>query len=665
MSLAPVIDRGTLLGARFRVLGVLGQGGMATVYLAEDVLRGERIALKVLHPHLTADPGNRARLQREVQASTRVRHPAALTAHELHEADGRLFLTMPYHTGRTLAERIAAEGALPVEQVRALGVTLAEVLAEAHRHGVLHRDVTPNNVMLDEQGRPALMDFGLARLEEQGGRSTGVLGTAGYVGPEVYAGTRGDPRSDLYGLGATLYQAATGQPPFGTGTPAAVLQRQLQGSFPPSASVRPSLPADLAALIDALLDQSPDARPGGADDVVLWLKRKVAPPETLTAAPAPAPAPAAPPALPTGTWAVIVQRRRRQQPNYRQPLRQLASGVRQFDPQLGAVAERIVEAVTRTPEERLVAAVAELSHQPQLTVPNAMRQWQFRLVDGVDRPTAQLLRQAARHAGFRAWLVPTAQNFPVPMQRALRLHPVQVLLMMALMVAPFMVLPFIGVPLAILLGILFVTFNVLRSGQPDRMDVAFDNRLPQAPPIAAPPPIATPAPPPTRGGALLARANSQLDSLERALQQASNLPELAVAELRRSIKALREEARASGAEVDRLEQELQKEEGEDLAWAAARLRRLETLQAAGEVVEQAELDRLSALLAARARAETARGAVEARLTGTIARLLEITATATQARYELLSTPEPRSAERVLADLERKARAAAAARQELR
>lgn len=175
---------GQVLADRFEIMGVLGRGGMATVYLARDRVRGERVALEVLHDHLAQDPAMRERLRRELLIAARLHHPAALVPQELHDLGDAWALSLPFHPGETLEEQVAREGPLDPEAVRRLGVRLAEVLAEAHEVGVLHRDVTPRNVLVGPRGEPVLTDFGLARLRDGGStRGTGMLGTPGYAAP--------------------------------------------------------------------------------------------------------------------------------------------------------------------------------------------------------------------------------------------------------------------------------------------------------------------------------------------------------------------------------------------------------------------------------------------------------------------------------------------------
>ena len=267
---------GTLLGGRFELHGVVGRGGTGTVMLATDWLRSERVALRIVHPHLAADPATADVLQREVQSASVLHSEAALVPNDLHEADGVLALSMPFHPGQTLTERIATSGPMPHPDVRALGIRIGTALAEAHRVGLLHRDVTANNVLVGDRPNDAVLtDFGLSRIVGHT-RSTALLGTAGYAAPEVYAGERANPRSDLYGLGAVLYLAVTGRPPFDPDTPMVALKQQIDESHPGVRALRPDCPADLADTIERLLRADPAKRPQGARDVVDALERREA-----------------------------------------------------------------------------------------------------------------------------------------------------------------------------------------------------------------------------------------------------------------------------------------------------------------------------------------------------------------------------------------------------
>jgi hypothetical protein len=232
---------------------------MATVHLAVDRQTGDTVALKVLHRHLADRPSARRRLERELEAARRVQHPAILHPLEQVEWEGSPALVLPALSGATLADRVEGGGALDVGALEELLHEVGGALAAAHAAGVLHRDVTPRNVLCDERFR--LTDFGLARLTDQGTATTGALGTIGYAAPETYAEGARDPAADAYALGAVLYFAATSRPPFDAPTAMGALQLQLDGRHLPLASLRPDLPADLRATIENLLAPEPADRP--------------------------------------------------------------------------------------------------------------------------------------------------------------------------------------------------------------------------------------------------------------------------------------------------------------------------------------------------------------------------------------------------------------------
>ncbi len=254
------MESGHVFGERFEIAGVLGRGGTATVYLALDRVRQEQVALKVLHDHLASSASMRERLRLEVTMASHFRHPNALTAHELHESDGNLAVSMPVHRGDSLAQHVERHGPLPESQLADLARTLCDVLADAHRLGLVHRDVTPSNVLIDGEGA-LLTDFGLARLIDQHTATTQALGTAGYAAVEIYDGVRADPRSDVYSLGAVLYFAATGRAPFSGATAMASLQKQLAEDYPPITEHRPDLQPYITATIESMLSKQRQARP--------------------------------------------------------------------------------------------------------------------------------------------------------------------------------------------------------------------------------------------------------------------------------------------------------------------------------------------------------------------------------------------------------------------
>jgi len=250
---------------RYRIERELGQGGMATVYLAEDLRHQRKVAIKVLREDLAASMGA-GRFLREIQIAAQLQHPNILPLLDSGESDGLLFYVMPYVTGPSLRERIDREGELPVhEGVRLIG-EVVDALVEAHAHGVVHRDIKPDNVML--AGRHALVtDFGVAKaISEATGRNTvttlGVaVGTPTYMSPEqAAADPHVDHRSDIYSVGVMAYEVLTGQPPFSGSTPQQVLAAHVTQEPEAITRRRPAIPAALEAVIMRCLAKRPADR---------------------------------------------------------------------------------------------------------------------------------------------------------------------------------------------------------------------------------------------------------------------------------------------------------------------------------------------------------------------------------------------------------------------
>ncbi len=218
----------------YRILSEIGRGGMAVVYKAEDPRLGRYVALKFLPGNLTASAQAKDRLLSEARAASRLDHPNICTVYDIGETDdGRLFLAMAYYEGQTLAQRIDA-GPLPVEEAIAITIQVARALEHAHDAGVIHRDIKPSNIFLTARGEVKVLDFGLAKqgahpLTEPGTR----LGTVLYMSPEQAQGKDVDRRTDLWSLGATLYEMLAGRPPFSGENEAAVLYKIVHEDSPP------------------------------------------------------------------------------------------------------------------------------------------------------------------------------------------------------------------------------------------------------------------------------------------------------------------------------------------------------------------------------------------------------------------------------------------------
>ncbi len=260
-----MIDRlNAALEGRYRIERELGAGGMATVFLAEDVKHRRNVALKVLKPELAAVVGAE-RFLAEIETTASLQHPHILPLFDSGEADSFLFYVMPYIEGESLGDRLQREQQLPVEEAVAIAEKVAAALQYAHEHGVVHRDIKPANILMS-RGDPLVADFGIALAVSQagGGRitETGLsLGTPHYMSPEQAAGERTlDKRSDVYALGCVLYEMLTGQPPFGGPSAQAVLARILTGDPDRVTTHRRAVPAHVEAAVLKSLERLPADR---------------------------------------------------------------------------------------------------------------------------------------------------------------------------------------------------------------------------------------------------------------------------------------------------------------------------------------------------------------------------------------------------------------------
>jgi serine/threonine-protein kinase len=260
---------GTMLAGRYRLEGVIGRGGMSTVYRASDQTLGRTVAVKVLLPALAEqDPTYSTRFEREARAAAALDNSSLVTVYDTGVDDDSQYIVMEYIPGHSLA-RILAGGRLEVPEAVRIATRVADALAAAHAAGILHRDIKPANVMLTEIGDVKVLDFGIARLLDGTAitQVASVVGTAGYMAPERALGQPGDARADIYSLGCLLYAMLTGGPPFSGDVSAAVLHQQINAEPRQPSALRPGIPTGLNGLVLAMLAKSPDARPATAAEV--------------------------------------------------------------------------------------------------------------------------------------------------------------------------------------------------------------------------------------------------------------------------------------------------------------------------------------------------------------------------------------------------------------
>ncbi len=276
-----------ILQDRYLILRELGRGGSATVYLADDLRHGRRVALKVLDPALAAAVGPE-RFLREIQIEARLTHPHILPLHDSGSADGVPYYVMPFVEGESLRDLLAREPQLPVENALRYTREVAEALAYAHEQGVVHRDIKPENILI-ERGHAVVTDFGIARaLDESGGgklTQTGVsVGTPAYMSPEQAAGDgRVDGRSDIYSLGCVLFEMLAGRAPFVGANTASVVHQHLSVEPPRVTDLRPAAPPGLDAVIIRALAKSPADRYGDAEQFLRALEEAERAPTPLPA----------------------------------------------------------------------------------------------------------------------------------------------------------------------------------------------------------------------------------------------------------------------------------------------------------------------------------------------------------------------------------------------
>jgi YVTN family beta-propeller protein len=246
----------------YQIEALIGRGGMGVVYRAEDLALGRKVALKLLAPEIAADSLFRERFHRESRLAAALDHASVVPVYDAGEADGQLYIAMRCVEGTDLAAMLREEGPLEPERALAVCAQLANALDAAHEHGLVHRDVKPSNVLVDERGHCYLADFGLTRrIADHDDLSRGrTVGTVGYVAPEQIRGEDIDGRADVYSLGCVLYECLTGEPPYRRATDLAVLFAHVEEEPPKASEHNPKLPEPIDAVLGRTLAKNPSDR---------------------------------------------------------------------------------------------------------------------------------------------------------------------------------------------------------------------------------------------------------------------------------------------------------------------------------------------------------------------------------------------------------------------
>jgi len=289
----------------YQIVAPLGEGGMAAVFRAYQPGMERYVALKVLPRHFADDPEFSARFQREARILAQLQHPHILPVFDYGQVEGYSFIVMPFVPSGTLAESLQSRP-LSLLRIRQVISQVGDALSYAHGRGLVHRDVKPSNVLIDESGNCLLTDFGLARMVEASVNLTAIgtiMGTPAYMSPEQGSGSKIDSRSDIYSLGIILYEMATGRVPYRAETPVAVVFMHTSAPLPLPRSVNPDLPEAVERVILKALARNPDDRYQTAEDLVAALKRAIPETPMVTSKPKP---PLRPRPIPVGGTPTLV-----------------------------------------------------------------------------------------------------------------------------------------------------------------------------------------------------------------------------------------------------------------------------------------------------------------------------------------------------------------------
>ena len=267
--------------SHYRIIEKLGEGGMGEVYLAQDTKLERQVALKFLPRHLTGDKEARERFEREAKSAAALNHLNIITIHDIGEHEGQVFIAMEHVEGRTVKELIAVDllvgdlnGRLPIPQVLDIAIQIASGLAAAHEKGIVHRDIKPQNILVDKDGRVKILDFGLAKLKGVSSltKESSTLGTVHYMSPEQTLGNEVNQRTDIWSLGVVLFEMLTGKLPFNGDYEQAVIYSILNEEPKKATEIRHDIPPEFDRILEKALAKEPEDRYQHVDDLLVDLK---------------------------------------------------------------------------------------------------------------------------------------------------------------------------------------------------------------------------------------------------------------------------------------------------------------------------------------------------------------------------------------------------------
>lgn len=259
----------------YKIISKLGSGGMAVVYKAHELSLNRIVALKVLSSHLSENNEFIKRFEREARAAAKLNHPNIIQIYAIGEEEGIHFFSMEYVKGKTLAQIIEEEKKLTYDKAIPIIIQTAEALSEAHKHGIVHRDMKPSNIMVNNNGTVKVTDFGIAYVSQETKltKSGSIIGTPEYLSPEQCEAKAIDNRSDIYSLGVTFYELLSGKTPYKADTPVSMLLEIVKGNFPPLNEVNPDVPKFIQKIVEKMMQTKPEDRFNNANELIESLKK--------------------------------------------------------------------------------------------------------------------------------------------------------------------------------------------------------------------------------------------------------------------------------------------------------------------------------------------------------------------------------------------------------